>query len=210
MREDRCQLCEKQIKWQHPGCREGRAFVSSQSRTGSSRGGQISAILRARRCQAGLQCPRCTLPPKHGTRSPGLLQDGRLLPCNRTPRTRAARCPSPARSRCQAPVPQKGRTDAGRGREPAARVQPCTAITVLLIPRGFRMSEPGVPCRGQLSHGRAAIPAHVVDAPRRSLLRLAQGEKPLLLCQAAGKENGQTSWTASQPCLLPDTLPALE
>lgn len=115
-------------------------------------------------------------PEKHSTQSPGLLQDSRLLPCNRTPRTRAACCLSPARSRCQAPVPQKDRTDAGRGCEPAARVQPCTAITVLLIPRGFRMSEPGVPRRGQLGRGRAAIPAHVVDAPRCSLLRLAWGK----------------------------------
>lgn len=82
-------------------------------------------------------------------------------------------CPSPARSRCQAPVPQKGGTDARRGREPAARVQPCTAITLLLIPRGFRMSEPGVPRQGQLGRGRAAIPAHVVDAPWHSLPRLA-------------------------------------
>lgn len=152
----------------------------------------------------------CHPPEKHSTRSPGLLQDSRLLPCNRTPRTRAARCMSPARSCCQAPVPQKDRTDAGRGCEPAARVQPCTAITVLLIPRGFRMSEPGVPRRGQLSRGSAAIPAHVVDVPRCSLLRLAQREKPLLLCQAAGKGNGQTPRTASQPCLLPDTLPALK
>lgn len=61
--------------------------------------------------------------------------------------------PSPARSCCQPPVPLNGRADAGRGREPAARVQPCAAITVLLIPRGFRMSEPGAPCRGQLRRG---------------------------------------------------------
>lgn len=82
---------------------------------------------------------------------------------------------SPLPKPCQ--VPQKGRTDAGRGHEPAARVQPCTAITVLLIPRGFRMSEPSVPRQGQLSRGRAAIPAHEADAPRYSLLWLIQEVK---------------------------------
>lgn len=65
------------------------------------------------------------------------------------------------------------------------------------------MSEPSVPQRGQL---RAAIPAHAVDVPRHSLLRLAQGEKLFLLCRAVGKGNRQTPGTASQPCLLPDTL----
>lgn len=72
------------------------------------------------------------------------------------------------------------------------------------------MSEPGVPRRGQLNQGRAAIPAHMVDAPWCSLLQLAQGEEPLSFCQAAGKGNGEMPWTASQPCLLPDTLPALK
>lgn len=67
------------------------------------------------------------------------------------PWPRAARAlPGPAAS---PQFPLNGHADAGRGREPAARVQPCAAITVLLIPRGFRMSQPRAPCRGQLRRG---------------------------------------------------------
>ena len=198
MREDRCQLCEKQIKWLRPGCGEGRALVSSWSRTGSSRGGQISAILQAGPCQARLQ--RLLAPTPEAQFLEAGAFAGQQAPA---PRSHAKDMCSALPEPCQ--VPQKGRTDAGRGREPAARVQPCTAIIVLLIPRGFRMSEPHVPCRGQLGWGRAAIPAHVVDAPRCSLLRLAQGGKTLLLCQAMDRPHGHP-----RICLLPDTLPALK
>lgn len=108
---------------------------------------------------------------------------------------------SPLPEPCQ--VPQKGRTDAGRGREPAARVQPCTAITVLLIPRGFRMSEPGVPRQGQLSQGRAAIPAHEVDAPRYSLLWLVPGRGEKNTFALPGCRQGERTAPTDSPPALP-------
>lgn len=55
------------------------------------------------------------------------------------------------------------------------------------------MSEPSVLRQGQLGQGRAAIPAHVVDAPWYLLLQLVQGEKMLLLCQAVRKGGMDTS-----------------
>lgn len=116
---------------------------------------------KAQPCQAGLQhCVAhalCANPANHRTWSTRFLQqDGGPCP---TAACRALRCaldtcsPCSARSCCQPLVPLNGRADAGRGHEPAARVQPCAAITVLLIPRGFRMSEPDAPCRGQLCQG---------------------------------------------------------
>lgn len=193
-----------------PGMRGGTGAHVLQSCTRLSWGGQISAILQAGPCQARLQHPwaptLCALPSKARYLGPGAFA-GRQAPALQL---HAKDTCSPLPEPCQVPLSQKGRTDARRGREPAARVQPSTAITVLLILRGFRMSEPSVPHQGQLGQGRAAIPGHVVDAPWCSLLQLAQGKRPHSLCQAAGKGNGQTPRTASQPCLLPDTLPALE
>lgn len=129
-----------------------------------------------------------------------------LLPCNCTPRTCAARCPKPARSRCQALVLQKGCTNTGRKREPAARAQPCTAITVLLIPRGFRMSEPSVLRQGQLGQGRAAIlPTWWMwMCPSTCCFSLPRGKRCFCCARLCAKGNGQIPQTASHPFLLPD------
>lgn len=62
----------------------------------------------------------CTPPSKAQHLKPRTSAGQRLPPSSCTPRTRAAGCPKPARSCCQALVLQKGRTDTGRGQEPAA------------------------------------------------------------------------------------------
>lgn len=62
----------------------------------------------------------CAAPSKAQHLKARTFAGQQLLPSSCTPRTRAAGCPKPARSRCQALVLQKGRTDTGRGWEPAA------------------------------------------------------------------------------------------
>lgn len=164
MRGDRCQLCncEQQIKWQRPGRGEGQA---STHRVEPGRADFCHRRSVAVPSWAATPAGTQRAPPtNHGGCSTFFLffffffAAGQQVPAlqphaehSAAPWPRAARAlPGPAAS---PQFPLNGHADAGRGREPAARVQPCAAITVLLIPRGFRMSQPRAPCRGQLRRG---------------------------------------------------------